>query len=98
MLSLLRLIFPPMVPRTKSLHANLFPTPQCAPRHTSLVTEITSKGAAKGLHFASRANLEGTMFAISYEDILSERAGSSHVVVSAWFVLLAIAVFLVASA
>ena len=38
------------------------------------------------------------MFAISYEDILSERAGSSHVVVSAWFVLLAIAVFLVASA
>jgi hypothetical protein len=38
------------------------------------------------------------MFATSYQDILSERAGSRHVVVSAWFVLLAIAVFLIASA
>lgn len=34
----------------------------------------------------------------SYQEVLSERAGSHNVVMSAWFVLLAITVFLVVSA
>ena len=39
------------------------------------------------------------MFAThSYRDVLSERAKSSSLVTSAWFVLLAVAVFMLASA
>jgi hypothetical protein len=34
----------------------------------------------------------------SYQDVLSERAESSNLVMSAWFVLLAVAVFMLASA
>jgi hypothetical protein len=83
--------------RTKSPHAKLFATVVCAASHLARDRDHFER-RRQGLHLASRANLEGTMFAISYQDILSERAGNSHVVVSAWFVLLAIAVFLVASA
>ena len=39
------------------------------------------------------------MFAThSYQEVLSERAESSNLVMSAWFVLLAVAVFMLASA
>jgi hypothetical protein len=39
------------------------------------------------------------MFAThSYQEVLSERVGSHNVVVSAWFVLLAATVFMIASA
>jgi hypothetical protein len=34
----------------------------------------------------------------SYRDLLSERVRPGHVVLSAWFIVVAIAVFLVASA
>jgi hypothetical protein len=34
----------------------------------------------------------------SYRDLLSERIRSGHVVLSAWFIVVAVAVFLVASA
>ena len=59
--------------------------------------KVTSCRASDTIFLPS--NVEGTMFAShSYQEVLSERVGSHNVVMSAWFVLLAITVFLVASA
>jgi hypothetical protein len=45
------------------------------------------------------SEMEGTMFAShSYQEVLSERICDHNVVMSAWFVVMATAVFLLASA
>jgi hypothetical protein len=73
-----------------------FGIPKCDTRHNVLVTAVTACSALATHISNSKQGCEGTMFTTySYQEVLSERAESSNLVMSAWFMLLAIAVFMV---